>query len=381
MWTVTFVPEEGHNGQVVTLVTVHIPARSPMSDDLSRGRAPSIRDVARVAGVSHQTVSRVLNGHPSIRDSTRARVREVMKELQYRPNQAARALSQGRSRTIGVLSVGATQYGPASSIAAIEDAARERGYYVNTANIGAVDPETIAGALEHLLDQAVEGLIVIAPQVRVFNVLEELALDVPFVSLESTGRSEHRTLAVDQVAGARMATKHLIDLGHRELIHLAGPQDWIEAEARMRGFLDAVDQADLTTHPPILGDWTADFGYFAGRELLRSRDFSAVFAANDSMAIGMLHALREEGVDVPGEVSVVGFDDIPLARHSYPPLTTVHQDFRETGRRAVALLLGELRGSAGVYGQLIAPDLVVRGSSGPCVTGRTGLLTVLPKRY
>lgn len=352
-----------------------------MSDDLSRGRAPSIRDVARVAGVSHQTVSRVLNEHPSIRDSTRARVLEVMAELQYRPNQAARALSRGRSRTIGVLSAGATQYGPATSIAAIEDAARDRGYYVNTANIGAVDPESIGDALEHLMDQAIEGLIIIAPQVRVFNVLEKLALDIPFVSLESTGRSEHRTLAVDQVSGARMATKHLIDLGHREIIHLAGPQDWIEAEARMRGFLDEIDRADLTTHPPILGDWTADFGYFAGQELLRARDFSAVFAANDSMAIGMMHALREEGIDVPGDVSVVGFDDIPLSQHCWPPLTTVHQDFRETGRRAVALLLGELKGDAGVYGQLVVPDLVVRASSGHRATGGTRPPYALPKRY
>ncbi|MFO7691113.1 MAG: LacI family DNA-binding transcriptional regulator [Cryobacterium sp.] len=225
-----------------------------MPVDSAKGRAPSIRDVARLAEVSHQTVSRVLNEHPSIRDSTRARVRQAMEELQYRPNQAARALSKGRSRTIGVLSASSSQYGPPRCIAAIEDAAREQGYFVDTANLASADAGSIAEALEHLQDQAVEGLVIIAPQVRVFDVLAGMTLDVPYVSLHSTGAEGPEARAVDQVAGARLATRHLIELGHREIVHLAGPQDWIEAEARMRGFLDEIDDAELSTHPPILGD-------------------------------------------------------------------------------------------------------------------------------
>jgi DNA-binding LacI/PurR family transcriptional regulator len=318
--------------------------------------------------VSYQTVSRVLNNHPSIRETTKARVVQVMEDVQFRPNRAARALVTRHSRAIGVLSASSSEYGPARSIVAIEEAARAAGYHLNIANLAASDPESIAEALEHLMEQAIEGLIVIAPQMRVFDVLAALSIDVPYVSLQSTGRSADR-LPPDQVAGARLATRHLIELGHREIIHLAGPQDWIEADARMRGFLEAIDSAELPTNPPILGDWTAEFGYFAGSELLRTRRFSAVFAANDHMALGLLHAFRQGGVDVPREISVVGFDDIPDARHFLPPLTTVRQDFDEVGRRTVALLLGGVTGDAVPADDQLTPTLMVRGSSGPAPRG------------
>ena len=348
-----------------------------MSTELPKERAPSIRDVARLAGVSHQTVSRVLNDHPSIRDSTKARILQVMEELQYRPNQAARALSKGRSRTIGILTASSTQYGPARSVAAIEDAARLQGYFVDTANLSVADPAAFEDALEHLLDQAVEGLVIIAPQERVFDVLERMSIEVPYVSLQSTGNHDLRALAEDQILGAKMATRHLVDLGHREIVHIAGPQDWTEAEARMQGFLLEINDAELMTHPPILGDWTADFGYFAGQELLRSRDFSAVFAANDEMALGLLHALHDAGLDIPGDVSVVGFDDIPVSSHTWPPLTTVHQDFEGIGRRAFASLLGAMGTIVDLSPGPMAPCLVARDSSGPVPVSRLPLL----KRY
>lgn len=324
---------------------------------------PSIRDVARLAQVSHQTVSRVLNQHPSIRPETKQRVIEAMEALQYRPNRAARALVTSRSRTIGVLMATTGEYGPSSSVAAIEDAARHEGYWVNTANLSGTTPEAIGEAVEHLMEQAIEGLVVIAPQVRVFNVLAELSLGVPFVSLQSATGALRTELSADQVHGARIATEHLIGLGHHEIVHLAGPRDWIEAESRMQGYLDAISDADLPTRPPILGDWTADFGYFAGRELARSRDFTAVFAANDLMAIGVMHGFRDAGLDVPRAVSVVGFDDIPVAPHVWPPLTTVHQDFTELGRRTMALLLAEMRGEPTALGAVVEPRLVVREST------------------
>ena len=336
-----------------------------MTVELPKGRPPSIRDVARLSGVSHQTVSRVLNNHPSIKPSTKARVLQVMEELQYRPNRAARALSRGRSRTIGILSASSDQYGPASSIAAIQNAAREAGYYVNTANLASGDRASIEEALNHLMLQAVEGIVVIAPQVRVFDALEQLSIDVPYVTLQSTGRLDDHALSVDQIAGARLATRHLIDLGHRNIYHLAGPQDWIEAEARMRGFLDEMGARDVPTTAPILGDWTADFGYHAGRELLRVRDFTAIFSSNDQMALGLIHAAREAGLDVPGDLSVVGFDDIPEAAHFWPPLTTVRQDFPELGRRCIALLLSSLGGEAEGYPGTIVPELIVRASTAP----------------
>jgi len=333
-------------------------------EELQRGRAPSIRDVARLAGVSHQTVSRVLNHHPSIRPETKQRVLDVMAELQYKPNRAARALVTSRSHTIGILSASSTWYGPASSIAAIEEAARAAGYWVSTANIESSDARSIADGLAHLAAQGIEGLVVIAPQVRVFDTLAQLSIDVPYVTLQSTGRDHGHALSVDQIAGARMATRHLIDLGHRSIYHLAGPQDWIEAEARMLGFLDEMSARDVPTTAPILGDWTADFGYYAGRELLTVRDFTAIFSSNDQIALGLMHAIRDAGLEIPRDVSIVGFDDIPEAAHFWPPLTTVRQDFAELGRRCVALLLGDLDPAAPDYRGTITPELVVRGTTG-----------------
>jgi DNA-binding LacI/PurR family transcriptional regulator len=185
------------------------------------------------------------------------------------------------------------------------------------------------------------------------------------VTIESTGRNLGHSLSVDQVAGARLATRHLIELGHTEITHISGPQDWIEADARMEGFLHEINEAELRTRAPILGDWSAHFGYYAGLELLRFRDFTAVFAGNDQMALGFMHACRESGLDVPGDISVVGFDDIPEAAHFSPPLTTVRQNFAEIGRRAVSLLLSELSGSVGQDHKQIAPELIVRASTAP----------------
>lgn len=328
-------------------------------------RAPNIRDVARLAGVSYQTVSRVLNDSPSIKESTKQRVLDVITEIGYRPNQAARALVTSKSRTIGVLSSQTSHYGPTTSITAIEHAAREAGYRLSITNISSSDYTSIKAGLDYLLSQSIEALVVIAPQVRVFEVIKDLAISVPFVTLQSTDLDSSHSLSVDQVAGARMATRHLIELGHTEIMHISGPQDWIEAEARMQGFLDAINGADLRTRAPILGDWSAHFGYYAGIELLRMRDFTAVFAGNDQMALGFMHACREMGLSIPGDMSVVGFDDIPEAAHFFPPLTTVRQNFADVGRRAVSLLLGELRGDVALSHEQIPPELVIRESTGP----------------
>ena len=239
---------------------------------------PTLADVARESGVSTITVSRVLNDSPSIRPETLQRVRDAIAELGYRPNQAARELVTSRSRTIGVLGAQTVHYGPATSLHAIETSAREAGYRLSITNISSSDYTSIKSGLDYLMSQSVEALIVIAPQVRVFEAINDLQVGVPYVTLEATGLGTSHSLWVDQVTGARRATKHLIDLGHTEIMHISGPQDWIEAEARMQGFLRELSDADLRTRAPILGDWTASFGYYAGLELLRFRDFSAVFA-------------------------------------------------------------------------------------------------------
>jgi DNA-binding LacI/PurR family transcriptional regulator len=344
-------------------VNVHTVVPEGTDAPRDRPRAPNIHDVARESGVSYQTVSRVLNEHPRVLPQTRERVLAAIETLGYRPNQAARALVTNRSRTIGVIMSHTANYGPSTSVTAIEQAAKEAGYRLSITSLASSESSSIKAALDYLLTQSVEALVVLAPQVRVLEAIKELSVTVPLVTLQSSTVDVHST-SIDQVAGARLATKHLIELGHTEILHISGPQDWIEAEARMQGYLAELNDADLRTRAPILGDWTAHFGYYAGLELLRFRDFSAVFAANDQMALGFMHACREAGLDVPGDVSVVGFDDIPEAAHFHPPLTTVRQNFAEIGRRAVSLLLAELQGDGDLHdGEAVQPDLIVRRST------------------
>lgn len=335
-----------------------------MTVDSSADRAPNIRDVARLAGVSYQTVSRVLNDSPSLRPETRQRVLDVIDEIGYRPNQAARALVTSKSQSIGVLiATRAATYGVQTMMFAIEAAARDAGYGITVATTPS-DDQSVRNAIEQIVGQAVEAVVVVAPQVRVFDMLAEVRLRIPCVLLDSTRRDQGRSIAVDQFEGARLATRHLIGLGHRRIVHLAGPRDWIEAEERMQGYLREISDADLIIDPPILGDWTADFGYLAGRELVNRHDFTAVFCSSDLMALGLLHAFREGGVRVPGDISVIGFDDVPEAAHYWPPLTTIRQDFAEVGRRAVGLILSELAGGDHVPAPPIRPQLVLRSSTG-----------------
>ena len=327
-------------------------------------RAASMRDVAALAGVSHQTVSRVLNGHESIRDATRERVQRAMDELNYRPNRAARALVTARSRTIGVLSTSAAAlYGPVSSINAIQDAGRAAGYYIAVAQLADLTPAGIEAGIDHLLAQAVEGIIVIAPQEVVLEQVAAARIGVPYITLQSGTASIDRELSVDQVAGARAATRHLIDLGHHTIAHLAGPLEWFEAQARRAGYEQELAAAGLPIPVVPHGDWTAEFGYRASLQLLADRNVTAVFTSNDQMALGVYHAAHELGRSIPGDLSVVGFDDIPEAAHYWPPLTTVLQDFTALGRGSVERLVAEIEGGAEATGTSIQPDLVVRAST------------------
>jgi DNA-binding LacI/PurR family transcriptional regulator len=330
-----------------------------------RVRAPNIRDVARQAGVSYQTVSRVLNDSPAIRPSTREQVLRVIDELGYRPNAAARALVTSRSNTIGVLAIQSTLYGPTTSIQAIEIAAREAGYRISLTDIDAEDRDSVRVGLEFLLSQSIDALVILAAQENVFQTVRSLPISVPFAMLQATDLDAGHSVSVAQADGGRLAVRHLIDLGHTEILHIAGPASWIEAAHRAEGYRTELSDAGLHPMSQIVGDWSADFGYRAGRELLRDRAFTAVFCCNDQTALGFLHACRDAGVRVPEDVSVVGFDDIPESSHFSPPLTTVRQDFGEIGRRAVASLLAELNGEPPLSHEPIAPALVVRESTGP----------------
>ncbi len=326
-------------------------------------RAPNIRDVAKRAGVSYQTVSRVLNNSPALREQTRDRVLDAIDELGYRPNAAARALVTSRSNTIGVLSSQSALYGPNTSIQAIEVAARAAGYRLTVTSIDSGEYDSIRSGLDFLLAQSIDALVVLAPQVRVFEAIREAAIGVPFVTLEATELDPGRTISVDQAGGARMAVRHLIELGHRSILHIAGPFDWIEAQARIEGYVAELRDAGLDPRPPVTGDWTAGFGYRAGLDLLPQRHVTAVFCGNDQMALGLMHACRDLGVRVPEDLSIVGFDDTPESAHFSPALTTVRQNFVEIGRSAVEVLLDELGGGAGQVRTPIAPELIIREST------------------
>lgn len=328
----------------------------------SSGRGPSMHDVAKRAGVSHQTVSRVLNGFPGIRPETRARVEAAIEELGYRRNLAARSLATGHSQAIGVMAPGTPNFGPTSSVYAVERAAREAGFHpmVTTTD---ENPESVREALEFLFGRSVEALVLMAPTMGVLEVIDSLDAGVPTVFLLTGNRKGKLSVAVDQQAGARLALEHLYDLGHRHLQQVRGPADSIEAELRHGAYRAFVKERGLREYPTLVGDWGADSGYRLGAEL--DPAVTGVFCGNDQMAMGILHSLVEAGKSVPGDVSVVGYDDIPEARHSWPPLTSVNQDFKRVGETAVAVVVAALRGEELPSTELLEPTLHVRKSTAP----------------
>nr|WP_090032092.1 LacI family DNA-binding transcriptional regulator [Cellulomonas marina] len=323
-------------------------------------------DVAALAGVSHQTVSRVVNEHPSVLPDTRERVQAAIAALGYRRNSAARALVTRRSGVLGAITIGGTHYGPTSTLLELEDAARAAGFVVTVATLRQGDEAAVGHALERLLEIGVEGVAVVAPTTQVADVLSGLRATVPVVLVSSYTEGPRpegvHAVAVGQRAGARLATEHLLAHGRAEVVHVAGPQDWFDARDRVAGWRDACEAAGVPARTPIGAGWDAADGYAAGRRLLDEGLPPAVFAANDQLALGLLRALSEAGVRVPDDVAVVGFDDEPGAAFYSPPLTTVRQDFAALGRAAVDSLTSVLAG--GDPGdRVLTPQLVIRASS------------------
>jgi DNA-binding LacI/PurR family transcriptional regulator len=324
-------------------------------------------DVAKLAGVSHQTVSRVINGSPQVRPATRERVLAAMAELDYRPNSAARALVTGRSQTLGVVSFDTTLYGPASTLYAIERAAHDAGYFIMTVSLEALDRESVLSAVERLRLQGVDGILVIAPLKGAGEALVDLPRGLPLVAVEAGPADALPVVAVDQIAGAELATRHLLELGHPTVAHIAGPPEFLEAELRIEGWRAALAVAGAEAPPVLPGDWSPRSGYELGQQLLRDSLPSAIFVANDQMALGALRALHEAGTEIPRQVSVVGFDDIPEAQYFTPPLTTVRQDFAEIGRRSLGLMLEMMDADGDVPPSpaMVAPELLLRSSTAP----------------
>lgn len=324
-----------------------------------------MRDVAAAAGVSAQTVSRVLNEHPNVQESTRRRVLAVVDELGYRRNNTARALVTGRSKTIGVLTLATNNYSRSSLALGVELGAREAGYTVNSVT-SSLSSQSIIDAVSRLVFQGVDGIIIAAPLQEAVEKVEKITARIPTVNTDGSSGMGDRMVGVDQDVAAVIATQHLLDLGHETVWHVAGPIEWSDASSRLNSWRRTLQEAGRDVPPELHGDWSPESGYRNGLILGRMPDATAIFVASDEMAFGVIRALTELGRRIPEDVSVVGMDDIDLAAFSNPPLTTVRQSFEETGRRAVHRLVAQISDPETPAPQdLVTPTLMVRASTAP----------------
>ncbi|MGA7203824.1 MAG: LacI family DNA-binding transcriptional regulator [Specibacter sp.] len=326
-------------------------------------RGPAMRDVAEAAGVSAQTVSRVLSDHPNVQESTRLRVLAAVEELGYRRNNTARALVTGQSKTIGVLTLATNYYSRSSLALGVELGAREAGYTVNSVT-SSLSVQALTDAVSRLVNQGVDGIIIAAPLQDAAMKVRQLTARIPTVNTDGSSGVADGVVGVDQDLAAVLATKHLLDLGHKTVWHVAGPSDWSDASSRLASWRRTLAEAGREVPPELHGDWSPESGYRNGLILGRMPEVTAILVASDEMAFGVIRALSELGRRIPEDVSVVGIDDIDLAAYSNPPLTTIRQSFEATGRRAVLHLVAQIANpDMENLPELVAPTLVVRGST------------------
>jgi DNA-binding LacI/PurR family transcriptional regulator len=332
---------------------------------MTRSRV-TIRDVAAHAGVSHQTVSRVMNGTDYVTPETTARVRQAIADLDYQPNAIARSMARGRTGLLGCIAPNLTDYTFASIIDGADTEMRRHGYFLLSASAG--DGATFATLIDELVNgRRVEGLIVINPYADERHT--HLPTDFPIVFAGARPREDLTySVALDDVAAARQATQHLLDLGHRRLAHITGPLAEDCSQDRREGFYQALQAANLAPDPAleVEGNWSAHSGYQALQQLAQHGPLpTAIFAQNDQMAAGVLRAARDLGLTLPDQLSVIGVDDIPMAAYFSPPLTTMRQDFQAIGHEAARLLLGAIEKPDAPQQQLlISANLVLRRSTG-----------------
>jgi DNA-binding LacI/PurR family transcriptional regulator len=334
----------------------------------STAETSTIKDVAQHAGVSYQTVSRVINDHPSVSPATRARVQAAIHKLDYHPSSAAQLLAAKRSGVIGVVTYGLMHFGPAKMLASLDDAARSLGYTVSNMNIGAFVPKEIGRAIQQLRRQKVEGIIVFAPTLEVSpSEIETLCGEVPLVITDTEPSPARYVTNMDHFTGTRVAAQHLLALGHRRIGFINGPQSWYASMIRRQGWLSALNQAGLEPSAEYEGDWNARSGHKATNEFLeRDLGITAILAANDQMALGALHALHQRNLELPREMSVIGYDDIPEAEFFEPALTTVRHEFGQLAQKALEQLMSRIEGRDKTNELVvIVPNLIMRDSTGP----------------
>ncbi len=327
--------------------------------------------MARKAGVSRQTVSRVLHESKQVAINTRARILEVIDELDYRPDPVARSLVRRRTYILGLLISGFTGYTRDRILSGAEEEARAKGFnlFIFGAESGPLG-EPVHCSLIHA--QRYEGLFILYRGARddTFRIFDDIPGNVPIVTIGYAPRRAGVTLVkTDDRQGARLATEHLLDFGHRRIVHLAGPDERIDVSERIEGCRDALASRGIELEPELIlhGDWSPELAHGLIRDLIRKGvPFSAVTAQSDLMALGAIRALRDSGRRVPDDVSVVGFDNIDIGRFIEPPLTTVHQPIYEMGRTGVQVLVDQIDEGRTASGLIRLPtELVVRESTGP----------------
>ncbi|MEO3749089.1 LacI family DNA-binding transcriptional regulator [Streptomyces sp. B6B3] len=357
----------------------------------------SMSDVAASAGVSQKTVSRVVNGEPHVSEALRERVLREIARLGYRPNESARALVTRRSRRIGIVATGTSYFGPAAVLRGLERAARRAGYYVSVGHADDQDEDETRHLVTHLVSQGLDG-VVIATWLGTTSAANHVPHGIPVLAIGyppaadpagpvGSGAGRVEGVGNDEAAGARAATEYLLRLGHRTVHHVAGAPGWEVTEHRVAGWRAALRAAGAAVPPPVHGDWSPASGHRATTELLRAAGrlsagdgpagagpaLTALFVANDQMAIGAVHALTRAGLRVPDDVSVVGYDDVPEAAYLSVPLTTVRQDFDAIAEQGMRRLIAAITGTPPPAESGRVPvELVVRDSATPPREGSAG---------
>jgi DNA-binding LacI/PurR family transcriptional regulator len=313
-------------------------------------------------------VSRVINDHPYVKDATRRRVLRVIGELAYRPSQVARALALGASSSVTVLTSDTRLYGRAAILQGVEEAARAAGFSVTVSVLDSPEPHAVTRTVNRVCDPQSGGVIVIAYDLTGIRALHAIPADVPVVAAleasDAKSRRQFRSVVLDDRAAAAGSTRYLLGLGHRTVHYVAIPSS-TRASARMQGWRSALRAAGAEVPRAVSAEWSPISGYHAGRELAADRGVTAVLCGNDDLALGVIHALREAGRTVPGEVSVAGFDDTPQAAFYAPPLTTVRLDFVGLGRDCFRLIHDPHAPAT-----VAPPELIIRASTGPPSTRR-----------
>jgi DNA-binding LacI/PurR family transcriptional regulator len=323
----------------------------------------NIYDVASLAEVSHQTVSRVLNNHSSVKPATREKVEKAIAELNYRPNQAARQLVTSRSKIIGILIAGTELYGPWAILNAMERVARIEGYSVISISVLPDSPESWRSGIEQLRNLDIDGVITIALPNVILREVEKTLNGATIVFVDSEPTKKFDVFNIDNYQGGLLATKHLIDLGHKNIVHITGPLSGYEGKMRRQAYEDAMKEARLSADV-IEGDWSIEKGFEVGNIIATRKKLpTAIFAANDHLAVGVLKALNDHHIKVPGDISLIGFDDIPEARFMAPSLSTVKQNFDELGKLSIQKVLAQLKEPEKVVSLKIDAALVIRDST------------------